>query len=232
MAKTRKSDIDGITKETPTAKVEQALQHARANSTVSTEDFTIPHGFELVSSGYMTIERIDPDTGECLDIVRNPEVHKLQTFVNNSGGDITYHVRHHSGGQAYKRPISAKGQEKLDPIPHSLAVNEYIPTIHDEIRRFIREEMHMHDDYRDEETFEDANDFDIDDDDYNDMLTQYEVLAMQDDGPSDYNPDKEPFAKPDDAGKAKEPPLAKPDEAGKAEVKDTESPPEDQKTDA
>jgi len=219
MAKTNKRDIDGITRETPTAKVEQALQHARAHSTVSTEDFTIPHGFELVSSGYMTIERIDPETGELFEIVRNPETHKLQTFVNNSGGDLTYHVTHHSVGQAYKRPISAQGQENLDPIPHSLAINEYVPTIHDEIRRFIREELHQHDDYRDEESFEDANDFDIDDDDLQDMLTQYEVLAMQADGPSDYDPDKEPSP-------------AEPDEAGTAEAKDTESPEPDQKTDA
>lgn len=217
MAKTNKRDIDGITKETPIAKVEQALQHARTHSTVSTEDFTIPHGFELVSSGYMTIERIDPETGELFEIVRNPEVHKLQTFVNNSGGDITYHVTHHSVGQAYKRPISAKGQEKLDPIPHSLAVGEYVPTIHDEIRRFIRQELHQHEDYRDEESFEDANDFDIDDDDLQDMLTQYEVLAMQADGPSDYDPDREP---------------AEPAEDTKSEAEDTDSPPTDQKTDA
>jgi len=218
MAKRKDKLMEGLNPSGLSKSFKEAAQQLSDTAKVDEGTIVVPHGYELVCIGTSTVWDDEQN------IYREVTQQSSRVIPNQSGSDRNYHyVTNSSASTVEIRPISTRGSEVLDPIPHSLAINEYVPTIHDEIRRFIRQELHQHEDYRDEETFEEANDFDIPDDDLQDMLTQYEVLAMDADVDDSYNPDNN--------NDSQTPPLVDQDEAG-AEAKDMDSPPTDKKEDA
>lgn len=77
------------------------------------------------------------------------------------------------------------GKEHLDPTPIEIPAGfDKPPSLRDEMRRFIREEFARSAvDAEDAETFEEADDFDIDEDP--DPFSQYEVMDMVEEEPID-----------------------------------------------
>lgn len=75
------------------------------------------------------------------------------------------------------------GREIPDPTPVSVPANWQRPlSLHEEIKRFVRVEMSRQAADQGEETFEEADDFDVDDDEV-DPASPYEFREMPEDGP-------------------------------------------------
>lgn len=115
-------------------------------------------------------------------------------------------------------PCEVPGQEHLDPLPHSLAITGNPPlSIHDEMKRFIRAELSAHYDERGEESFEDSEDFDVNDDDFDEFAgwSNHEINEMLSEELNSY----------DVAPDTPEPRSAEQDEDRTSEAKDKDSPP-------
>lgn len=70
------------------------------------------------------------------------------------------------------------GMEYPDPTPIEVPLGfRRPPSIHEEIRRFVRQEMSRQAQEQGGESFEEADDFEVDEDP--DPLTQYELQPMQ-----------------------------------------------------
>lgn len=91
------------------------------------------------------------------------------------------------------------GPEKNNGIPHSIAVPEEYEkplSLREEMRRYIRSEISAVASQQGMETLEEANDFEVDDDD-DDILSPYEVVEMEaDPGPGPEPLPAEPEAEP------------------------------------
>lgn len=87
-----------------------------------------------------------------------------------------------------------KGREIPDPVPVAVPHSWERPlSLHDQIKRFIRVEMSQAADLAGEESFEDAEDFDVDEDP--DPLSAYEIPEAPPEWPGgvkDADPDPPP----------------------------------------
>lgn len=121
-------------------------------------------------------------------------------------------------GKTTLSPNEVNGQEHLDPIPLEIPHTRPL-TIHEEIRRFMVEErtrLDLEKDLEGSESFEDSEDFDIDDeDDGFAYMANHEVQEMLNEEMNQYDV-KEDI------------PPAEPVETG-VETKDMDSPENDQK---
>jgi len=75
-----------------------------------------------------------------------------------------------------------KGREIPDPTPmaHHMPAGAYAPeSLQSMMRRMIRETLSAQAAAEGEETFEEANDFDLEDEDFDDPLTAYETMGAE-----------------------------------------------------
>lgn len=74
--------------------------------------------------------------------------------------------------------FDAQGREILDPRPMELAPGAVRPeSITSMIQRLVREQISRQAVAEGDESFEEANDFDVEDEDFDDVLTVYEVMG-------------------------------------------------------
>lgn len=76
--------------------------------------------------------------------------------------------------------FDTKGREIPDPRPLELAPGSIRPeSLQSMMQRLIREQLSRHAVEQGEESFEEANDFDIEDEDFDDPLTKYEEMGVE-----------------------------------------------------
>lgn len=81
-------------------------------------------------------------------------------------------------------PLNARGQEIPDPTPIEIPSGlRRPPSIHDEMKRFIRMELSRQQSEAGLESFEEADDFDLDESEIDDIPTPYMVADYVDMAP-------------------------------------------------
>lgn len=113
----------------------------------------------------------------------------------------------------FQRMRAKRKEPKMDTTPLALPVGmRQPPTLAEEVRRFVRQELSESASQAGSETFEEADDFTEEDPDRL-PLTPYELTAMQAEEPAGgYDPDSEPA----------DPPLEPPPEGAEKEAQPTE----------
>lgn len=141
---------------------------------------------------------------------------EMKTFLE----DLKKIVKRNPKGRAYDE----KGQFYPDPTPVAPPIG-YVPEVSmfDRVRDMVRREMSKAADEQGFETFEEADDFDVDDD--AELKSPYElVFQPEPDGPKYPEPEKDPVPSPKppepaeggEGGGHKEPPPKPPEKPGKA----------------
>lgn len=100
--------------------------------------------------------------------------------------------------------FDAKGRHIPDPTPVEIPTGVRTPlSLADEIKRYVRHELSIRADAAQYETFQEADDFDVEEDDVEDWVSPYEVLDLI---PERHDRDGDPPGKPGDPPPAHERP--------------------------
>lgn len=123
------------------------------------------------------------------------------------------------------KPARDPGKEYPDPTPVSVPVRfKQSPSHYDEIKHMIRVAMSEHASSRDMETFEEANDFDLDYDDEPEFVSAYEFEELLPENGEDLEPSP-PLSENIPAGNVRgEAPKPEPQSAPAAETAGAASP--------
>lgn len=85
--------------------------------------------------------------------------------------------------------IDGSGRELHNPIPVAIPIGlNRPPTLQEQIQRVLRQELSRQADAQGHETFDEADDFDVEDDDQINPISQYEIHEMIPEEPIPPNP--------------------------------------------